>query len=293
MRILLHAGVHPTDEDKLFASLDLNGQMLSKQNIALPRFKLYRRPLRQAMLQVDKSHSSHEMRVNMINSILQNSAPNPNAIILSMPLFFGSPRDCVSNNQFFPQATTHLERFCSLFNEDEIEIFISIRNPATFIPAAMSIIQTTQMNDILRGSNYMALRWSELFDRIRGRMPSLKITAWCDEDTPFIWAQILRRFASAPQSQAVANAYALFAQILSQEGFERFKSYMQSHPDMNPMQRRKVMYAFAEKFARTEAIEQDLSGTPWDQQTIDRLTEQYDYDVDRIASMPGVTFIEP
>ncbi len=62
---------------------------------------------------------------------------------------------------------------------------------------------------------------------------------------------------------------------------------------MNPMQRRKVMYAFAEKFTRTEAIEQNLSGTPWDQQTIDRLTEQYDYDVDRIASMPGVTFIEP
>jgi hypothetical protein len=34
MRILLHAGAHPTDEDKLFASLDANAPLLAKQGIA-------------------------------------------------------------------------------------------------------------------------------------------------------------------------------------------------------------------------------------------------------------------
>jgi hypothetical protein len=98
---------------------------------------------------------------------------------------------------------------------------------------------------------------------------------------------------SATNSQPVSNTYAIFAQILTREGFERFKGNMQNHPDMNPIQRRKVMYAFAEKFARPDAVIQDLNDTPWDQPTVDRMTENYDADVDFISKMAGVTLIEP
>ena len=68
---------------------------------------------------------------------------------------------------------------------------------------------------------------------------------------------------------------------------------MQNHPDMNPIQRSKVMYAFAEKFARPDAVIQDLNDTPWDQPSVDRMTENYDADVDFISNMAGVTLIEP
>ena len=107
----------------------------------------------------------------------------------------------------------------------------------------------------------MALRWSELFARIHAALPQIKITVWCDEDTPFIWSQLLRNFASVSRNQAMANGYAIFAQILTPEGFERFKGYMQKHPDM----------------------------TPWDQTTVDQLSELYDHDVDRIAELPALT----
>ena len=53
------------------------------------------------------------------------------------------------------------------------------------------------------------------------------------------------------------------------------------------------MYAFAEKFARPDAVIQDLNDTPWDQPTVDRMTENYDADVDFISNMAGVTLIEP
>ena len=293
MQILVHAGAHPTDEDKLYASLDANTPFMAKKNIVLPRIQLYRRPLRQAMIQVAKNQSAHRLRENLLNSFLQNSPSGHDTMILSLPMFFGSPKECVNKDRLFPDAVTHLTRFCTIFNQDEIEIFFAIRNPATFLPACMQVTQTTQLHDILRGSNYMALRWSELFVRLRTAFPQIPITTWCDEDTPFIWAKLLREFMSATNSQPVSNAYAIFAQILTREGFERFKGYMQNHPDMNPIQRRKVMYAFAEKFARPDAVIQDLNDTPWDQPTVDRMTENYDADVDFISNMAGVTLIEP
>ena len=74
----------------------------------------------------------------------------------------------------------------------------------------------------------MALRLSELFVRLRTAFPQIPITTWCDEDTPFIWAKLLREFMSATNSQPVSNAYAIFAQILTREGFERFKGYAKS-----------------------------------------------------------------
>ena len=292
MRILLHAGAHPTDEDKLFASLDANAPLLAKQGIALPRVQSYRRPLRQAMMQVVKNQPAVTARQTLMYGMFQDKT-NIDAMILSLPVFFGSPKGSIHYDKFFPDAVKHLERFCQIFQQDQIEMFFSIRNPATFIPASMVAAQAPHMNDILKGSNYMALRWSELFARIHTALPQIKITVWCDEDTPFIWSQLLRNFASVSRNQAMANGYAIFAQILTPEGFERFKGYMQKHPDMNPLQRRKVMYAFAQKFARKDVVEQDLHMTPWDQTTVDQLSEIYDHDVDRIAELPGVTLIEP
>lgn len=293
MRILLHAGAHPTDEDKLFASLDANVPLMSKKNIALPRIHSYRRSLRQAMIAVAKKQATPSMRQDLLTGILENAPDTTQTIILSLPMFFGSPRESVQADKLFPDAVKHLERFSEIFHKDQVELFFSIRNPATFIPASMSVAQTANMNDILRGSNYAALRWSELFARVRAEMPRVPITAWCDEDTPFIWSNILRAFMDVPQNQPVSNGYAIFAQILTTDGFERFKTYMQTHQGMTPAQHRKVMYAFAAKFARPDVIAQEIENTPWTQETIDLLTERYDMDVDRIVAMPGVTFIEP
>ena len=150
MQILVHAGAHPTDEDKLYASLDANTPFMAKKNIVLPRIQLYRRPLRQAMIQVAKNQSAHRLRENLLNSFLQNSPSGHDTMILSLPMFFGSPKECVNKDRLFPDAATHLTRFCTIFKQDEIEIFFAIRNPATFLPACMQVTQTTQLHDILR-----------------------------------------------------------------------------------------------------------------------------------------------
>jgi hypothetical protein len=94
MRILLHAGAHPTDEDKLFASLDANAPLLAKQGIALPRVQSYRRPLRQAMMQVVKKPARRD-RASNVDVWHVPGQDKYRAMILSMPVFFGAPKESI------------------------------------------------------------------------------------------------------------------------------------------------------------------------------------------------------
>jgi len=82
-----------------------------------------------------------------------------------------------------------------LFPEDNLEIFLALRNPATFIPELLKETRNLDINTLLNGFDPMALRWSELVARIQTTLPNARLTVWCNEDTPLIWAQLIRELA--------------------------------------------------------------------------------------------------
>jgi hypothetical protein len=85
----------------------------------------------------------------------------------------------------------------------------------------------------------------------------------------------------------------LLAQIMSAEGLERLRAYLISHPPGSPALRRKVVSAFLDKFALPDRIEMEVELPGWVEDTVRALTDAYDQDVARIATMPGVTFLAP
>ena len=91
----------------------------------------------------------------------------------------------------------------------------------------------------------------------------------------------------------MVGSYSLIESILSEEGFTRFQAYLDKHPEMNERQKRKVMFAFAERFGRADVLEQDVNVPGWDAQMVYDLTAQYEADLANISAISGVRLVLP
>jgi hypothetical protein len=137
------------------------------------------------------------------------------------------------------------------------------------------------------------MRWSELIARIRNAHPDLPITVWCNEDTPLIWSQIVREIAGIDATVPIAGEFALLSEIMTKPGLQRFHAYIDSHPGMTEVQKRRVIAAFLDKFADEAAIEEELDVPGWTEAVVNRLTELYDEDLYEIQRLDGVQMITP
>ena len=99
----------------------------------------------------------------------------------------------------------------------------------------------------------------------------------------------MREIAGLELGQGIIGEFDLLREIMSTEGMRRFEAYLQSHPDMTEMQKRRVISAFLDKFALEEEV--DLAG--WDDDLMDDMTDVYDEDMLEVQRIPGVTLIAP
>ena len=180
-----------------------------------------------------------------------------------------------------------------LFPEDQTHLFLALRNPATFIPAMMAEAKTDNLNFIMNKSEQRALRWSDLLKSKCERFPALPVIIWCTEDTPFIWGQLMRLFGGFSPPKPMVGSYSLIESILSEEGFTRFQAYLEKHSEMNERQKRKVMFAFTERFGRADVLEQDVNLSGWDAQMVYDRTAHYEADLANINAISGVRLVLP
>jgi hypothetical protein len=77
------------------------------------------------------------------------------------------------------------------------------------------------------------------------------------------------------------------------EGMRRLRAYLGSHPPQNEVQRRRILAAFLDKYARDEEIEEVIDVPGWTEATVDAMTLAYEADLATIQAIPGVTFLAP
>lgn len=150
-----------------------------------------------------------------------------------------------------------------------------------------------EYEDFIHGMDPMDVRWSDLVARIRTILPKASLTVWCNEDTPLIWAQLIRELAGVDPLTRITGGFDLLNAIMSPEGMRRFVTYLKAHPPQTEMQKRRIIAAFLEKYALDEEIEEEIDMPGWTEATLAELTQRYDDDVERIARIPGVNFIAP
>ncbi len=291
MKLVLHIGAHFTDENKLVKSLVKNSDQLAEHGVIVPEPRHYRRQLRDIMDNVDVYPIIPEHRESLLRGMIGETIPD--RVVMSNSNFFGVPRGAVRENMIYPNATERLGDFAKIFNAEDIEVFMSIRDPATFLPALVNGSADQTLEAVTGGSAPMALRWSELVMRVRQALPDVPVTVWCNEDTPLIWEEILREFAGFDPSMEINGGNDLLRSIMTREGFARYEDYVKNHPDMTEMQKRRVIAAFLDKFAIEDEVEEELDLPGWSEEFVEAMSETYDEDVFMIERIPGVTLITP
>jgi hypothetical protein len=291
MQIAIHTGAHFTEEERLMKCLLRNKEEFAQSGIAVPGPGKYRKLFKQTLEALKNTQPAIGARDVLLDAILDDEIAD--RLILSNAHFFNAPRAAIRNGSLYPVAPERMKHLRDLFPQDEIEMFMAIRNPATFLPAMFGHSPKPTIDSYLGVDDPRDIRWSDTLWAIRNAVPGISITVWCSEDTPLLWAQVLREIAGLEPTQKISGEFDLLQDIMSNEGMTRLDDYLQSHPDMTEMQKRRVISAFLDKFALDEEIEEELDVPGWSAELMDEMTEIYDEDMLEIQRIPGVNLITP
>ena len=291
MQLVLHTGAHFTEEERLMKCLLRNKGDFSQRGIAVPGPGRYRRMMREMLNALGDAEPEPQSREVLLDSIVDDD--NADRVILSHAHLFGVPRASVRNGVLYPRAVERLQQLVRIFPDDDLELFMAIRNPASFLPAVFGKSPEADMIGFLDGVDPRDVLWSDLFSRIRDALPQVSITLWCNEDSPLIWGQIIRELAGLEHGAKVIGSFDLLSEIMSRDGMRRFRAYLKSHPVMNEMQKRRVMAAFLDKFALEGEIEEELDLPGWTEELVEDMTEIYDEDVLTLQRIPDLVLISP
>ena len=288
MRIVYHLGAHCTDHDRLIRCLLKNRQVLEEAGIAVPAPTRYRRLMRDMAMRLRGATASQQQQALLFDQMLDESAAD--RVILSWDSFLSSPPWAVRAS-FYPFAGERIRAFTQLFPDSEAEFHLGIRNPATFLPALQKAVNTMGSNDILENADPLQLRWSDVVLQILAQNPGVPLTVWCDEETPLIWPEVLQTVSGHGPETELEETHELLSIIMNEIGLARLKTYCAEHPPQGVEQRRRVVSAFLEKFARPEKVDYEIDLPGWTDSMVAEMTERYSVDVERIRRLPGVTFL--
>ena len=291
MQIAFHLGANCTDDDRILKSLLKNNDTFSTDGVKVPGPGKYRRLLRETIQNLNGAPPAEETRSILLDAILDDD--HANRLVMSNANFICIPNRIFDHGMFYEQAEAKVYALHQLFPVDEIELFIGIRNPASFLPVAFQESKADSLDAYLKGLHPTQIRWSDLIRRLQTLVPMTRITVWCNEDTPMIWSEIIRAISGVDPQTRITGGFDLLASIMSPEGMNRFLNYMRQHPPKTDEQKRRVIAAFLDKYAMDEKMEDDVELPEMTANMVDELTQIYENDVAFIAQLPGVNFITP
>ncbi|MDP5220316.1 hypothetical protein Q5Y75_24295 [Ruegeria sp. 2205SS24-7] len=289
--MIFQTGAHSTEHERLLKCLQGNADGFAQRGVVIPPPRRYRPHLKTALEMMENAEPAPDIRSRLVETLL--SGGEKDRVLLSNTHFFGTQREAFGDDCFYPLAPQRAANLRRMFAEDQMEIFMAIRNPASFLPAAMVNSSKSRISGLMKKLDLAELRWSELFERMHAAVPDVTITVWCNEDSPLIWSQILREMAGLTPDAEVVGGLALLTDILSPEGMSRLCDYLAQHPNMSELHRRRVIAAFMDKYALEEAVEEEIDLPGLTEDLVEEMTEIYDEDVFAIQRIPGVRFIAP
>ncbi|MFV1877221.1 hypothetical protein [Nioella sp.] len=291
MQVVFHMGAPCTDDDRLIRSLLKNRATLAKQGIAVPTPALYRDVLKDTLRALDGAPAPEELQRNILTSA--KIPEGTERIIFSDPRMVSINRLVVIGAQIWPMIDRVSRSLRNIFPTAEVEFMLGMRDPATLIPALFKTSRFRQFEEFTEDMQPHALAWSEMLARMRVAVPDCPVSAWCNEDTPLIWGEVMRELAGCDPLAPLDGVDDLIEDLMDPAGFRRMQRYLSENPPENEMLRRRVVAAFLDKYALDDALEEELDTPGWSAEMLDDMTSSYEEDMDAVSHIPGVTLITP
>jgi hypothetical protein len=289
MRIVYHLGAHCTDEDRLVRCLLKNRAVLADQGIVVPSPTRYRRLLRDTAVQLRGMAASSESQSLLLEQIMEE--PQAERLVLSWDSFLSFPAWAVRDG-LYSFGGERIRAFSQVFSDHEAEFHLAIRNPATFLPALQEKVSAKGRENILADVDPFTLRWSDTVRQILVQNPGVPLTVWCDEETPLIGPEVIQSLSGHAPGTPMIDTDEILGLIMNEIGLARMRTYCTEHPPQGVAQRRRVVTAFLDRFARPDQVEVEVDVPGWSSDMVADLTDRYHRDVSYIRGMAGVKLIE-
>ncbi|WP_019955695.1 hypothetical protein [Yoonia vestfoldensis] len=291
MQIAFHIGAHCTDEDRLLKSVLKNADVLWQQGIAVPGPGKYRSLIREAIQGLAGADPHPDARDILLDAITDTD--DLRRLVLSNENFICVPNRIFEHGVFYPQAETKTRGLHRLFPDDEISLFMAIRNPAGFLQDAMRRVQQVNLGAALGVLAPEEIRWSDVVRRIRQGAPDTPLTIWCNEDSPLLWDQLIRRLSGASLQSHITGGTDLLAGLLDPEGQAMLADGLARTPFATDADKHDMIAAIWAEHAVVDVVDEDIDLPELDAPLVGQLTDLYEQDLAVIDAMRGVELLLP
>ncbi|MCW3781217.1 hypothetical protein [Defluviimonas salinarum] len=291
MQIVYHLGAHCTDEERLLRALLKNRGTLEARGISVPASRQYRTLLPKVAKSLRGGYAGADAQQVILDAVMETETAQ--RLVFSHDGLICFPVNVVADGVFYATAPMRIASYANLFPEAETEFHLALRNPATLVPALIERAADRSYAEVMGHADPMALRWAPAIERVLDQRPDLHLTLWCNEDTPLLWPEILRGLAGLGSDAVLEGDFDLLATIMTEDGLSELKAHLDAHPPETVAERREITADFLDRFARPEEIEVEIALPGWDAALVAAMTAAYEEDCAEIASMPGVTFLQP
>jgi hypothetical protein len=191
-------------------------------------------------------------------------------------------------------AGERVRAFTQIFPEIEAEFHLAIRNPATFLPAALSTGRRRNSYDEFMENGVDAddpalVRRDQQIVTLN---PGVPLVIWADEDTPLIWPEVLQAVSGHAEGTALEDTDELLAGIMSPDGLVRMRNYVATHPPQTDDAAAQDRVGVPRQVRPARTGRSWISTMPgWTEDMVAEMTALYEEDVARIAAMPEITFL--
>lgn len=285
MQIVFHCGVHGTDQDGMLKTLMHNRDRLNRNGVEIVSRNRHRGIFESALNALRGRPATPEMEDMMLDAILDSDQTQ--RVICSQPAFLGVPNRAITPDGLYPVAGNKLAAMANLFPSADIEFFIGLKNPATFVPYCQSIAQSNQ-EDLLAGVAPQHLRWAPAIRRLLPALRGHRLVLWCHEDTPLIWPEIVRMIAQIPEDAPLKSSLHILGELLDPKGIKFIREELARNEPVTIATRREIFARALHQFVRPDRIETTITLPGWTQDLIDQMTDDYDRDLAEIASLPEI-----
>lgn len=291
MEIAVQIGALATEGERLIKSLLRNGDRLAADGIAVPGPGRYRHVLREAVMAEMLGQGDPPAREALMDVMLDGREAR--RVVVAIGNLLALPARIFEGGRLLGSAGERVAALHRLFPEEDIELHLALRNPASFVPAVWEQAKVRGFEAWMSGVDPRDIVWSDVVSALRQAAPDMPLIVWCNEDSPLIWGELMCRLAGLPPSTLLEGRWDLMAAIMPPEGMERFERYMALHPGHSPEQERRIMGAFLDKYALPEETWDEVDLPGWDHGLVADLTQAYEADLARIAAIGGVTLVRP
>ncbi|MBZ4023464.1 hypothetical protein CKO11_13460 [Rhodobacter sp. TJ_12] len=295
MQLVFHLGAHATDEERLIRTLAANPDVMAQAHAHAPAPGAYRTALRDALISLKGGPADAETQDRLRSACLKGASGPVERLVFSYENFLALPDRAIGPSGFYPAAAEKLGPLANLFPDAETEFHLGLINPALLTASLYARHPGRDFAQFMAGQDPISLRWAPVVARMNeaAAISGARLVLWCNEDLPLIFPEVLRAMSGVADDVPIAGETALVEEIMEPEGVKRLRAYVAQHPPLSVDQRRKVLIAFLEKFARPEALEAELPLPGWTSDLVEEIGAAYEDDVAEIAQMPGVTLITP